>query len=99
MRLIDRSKGDLMPRRESSRSWRIDVMRHFLDKVPKHEIIEALIKVISTICENDKDFDKLTHNVITHIQAREIIAGRSNLEDYQEPHRSELEKEIKEFHK
>ena len=75
-----------MPTREGN----ISVLRVMLDKLPKGEIIELSITLISTICDEEKDLTDITHTVVTYVQTNEILAGRSNLKDYQEPHREEL---------
>lgn len=76
------------------RSWNDSVLRVMLDKLSKDEIIGLLITTINAICEKDEDLKEVTHGIVTYIQVQEIILGKSKLEDYKEPHRTELQKEL-----
>lgn len=76
------------------KSWNDSVLRVMLDKLSKDEIIGLLITTINAICEKDEDLKKVTHGIVTYIQVQEIILGKSKLEDYTEPHQTELKKEL-----
>ena len=79
----------------SKRERKLDVLRYFLRKLPVDELVDSLITVIKLVVgDDDKALEDISHIMVTHIQAREIIAGRSKLESYTEPHRSELKAEI-----
>jgi hypothetical protein len=67
-----------------------------LDKLPKEELIENLIIIFETVCNDDEKLRDLTHLIVTEIQVREILMGRSDIKDYEEPHRSELKKRLDE---
>jgi hypothetical protein len=81
-----------------TREWNLDVLRYFLRKLPVDELVDSLITVIeSVVGDDDKALKDISHLIVTNIQAREIIAGRSKLESYTEPHRGELKKYIDEI--
>ena len=81
-----------MPTREGL----IQTLRFFLEKLPVDELIDSLITtILAVVGDDDKTLENLVHTLVTHIQAREIIAGRGKLENYEEPHRTELKAEVK----
>jgi hypothetical protein len=65
-----------------------------LNKLEKDQIIDSMITIINHICEEDEDLKRITHEIITCIQVKEIFLGRDKLEDYVEPHRTELRIEL-----
>jgi len=72
-------------------SWNDSVLRVMLNKLSKDEIIDLLISSIKTICGNDeKSLKDITHAIVCHAQCTDIMAERSRLNDYEEPHRKEL---------
>jgi len=76
------------------RDWNNSVLRMILGKLSKDEIITCLIGAINAICTEDKTLKEVSHGIITQIQVQEIMAERDKLENYKEPHRSELKKEL-----
>jgi len=81
------------------RSWNDSLLRVMLDKLSKGEIINALISIINTVGEKDEDLKQITHMIVTHVQLKEIVSGRDKLESYEEPHRTELKKELEKVDK
>jgi len=72
-------------------SWNDSVLRVMLDKLSKDEIIDLLISTIKMVCGDDeKSIKNVTHAIVCHAQCTEIMAGRSKLEEHQEPHKEEL---------
>lgn len=72
-----------------------EILRVMLGKLSKEEIIDLLITNIKVICGDDeKHLRDVTHAIVCHVQCTEILAGRSRLEAYQEPHRMELFTEL-----
>jgi len=77
------------------RKWKFEILEYFLRKLPQDELIGCIKTLISSICgDDDKALEDLTHTIVTYVHAREIIAGKSKLENYEEPHRTELKKMI-----
>jgi len=76
------------------KSWNDSVLRVMLDKLSKDEIIGLLIMMINNICDKDENLKAITHGIVTYVQCKDIILGKSKLEDYEEPHRTELQKEL-----
>lgn len=67
------------------------VLRFFLEKLPKDELIDSLLTVVNSLTEGDEKFyQEISHDIITLIQAREILEGKNSLEGYSEPHKTEL---------
>jgi hypothetical protein len=81
------------------RSWNDSLLRVMLDKLSKGEIINALISIINTVGEKDEDLKQITHMIVTHVQLKEIVSGRDKLENYKEPYRTELKKELEKVDK
>jgi len=81
--------------KKKDRSTSNSILRVMLKNLPKEELIENLIGVINSICETEEDLKRMRHHIITYVHARKIILGKSKLEDYEEPHRSELEEIVK----
>lgn len=75
----------------SSHSQNDEILRVMLDKLSKSEIIDLLIANINAVCGDDeKHLKHVTHEIVCHAQCTEILAGRSKLEEYEEPHKKEL---------
>jgi hypothetical protein len=78
-----------------SREWTVEKLDYYLRKFTPDELVDCLKSAILVIVgDNDKALKDITHSIVTYVQVREIIAGKEKLEDYKEPHRSELKKEI-----
>jgi len=75
--------------------WNESVLRIFLDKMSKDELVKTLIGAIKAVCGDDKEaLKRITKEIVTEVQVREIMAGKGKLEHYQEPHRTELANEV-----
>jgi len=79
----------------NKRSWNESVLRVMLDKLDKGELINTMISIFNTVAEKDEDIEQITHVIVTYVQVKEIILGRDKLENYKEPHRTELQEELK----
>jgi hypothetical protein len=81
------------------RSWNDSVLRVMLDKLSKSELIEDMIATINSICKEDKHLKAITHFVTTQCQVVELsrLSGKQlkmELDKYEEPHKTELKKEL-----
>lgn len=82
----------------SKRDWDKSVLRVFLRKLPFDEVIESFISVVDHVCESDDDFSKVAHEIVTHVQVRELLNGtKPNLEGYEPKRKLELFKELLKF--
>ena len=78
-----------------NREWNLEILDYFLRKLPPDELVDCLkTTILSIVGDDDKALKDITHTIVTHVQVKEIIAGREKLENYTEPHRSELKEEI-----
>jgi len=78
-----------------NREWNLEILDYFLRKLPPDELVDCLKSaILAVVGDDDKALKDITHSIVTYVQVKEIIAGTSKLEDYNEPHRSELKEEI-----
>jgi len=69
-----------------------------LRKLPIDEVIENFISIIDRICEKDEDFSRATHEIVTHVQVRELLNGtKPDLSGYEPERKLELFKELLKF--
>lgn len=60
-------------------------------RLPLDELIDSFIQIVDTLCEdNDESFHSITYTIVTEVQVREIMLGKSNLRDYEPARRKEL---------
>ena len=69
-------------------------MRIYIEELPRAELVDAILRIVSSICTTDEELDQLTHEMLTFMQVNKIITGKAKLEDFAEPHRTELKKII-----
>lgn len=82
-----------MPEKKD-RSTSNSILRVMLKEFPKEEIIENMIAIINVICNTEEDLKKVRHLIIIHAHARKVFHEKSKLEDYEEPHRTEVKEEV-----
>lgn len=73
-----------------AREDNLQILRIYLEKLPKDDLVESIIGIVSSNANTDEALEKLTKEVVMFIQVNRIITGESKLEDFQEPHRSKL---------
>lgn len=81
------------------RDWKKSVLRVFLRKMPFDVVIDNFISMVDHLCgEDDEAFTKITHEIVTYVQVRELLNGtKPNLEGYVPKRKLELFKELLKF--
>lgn len=81
------------------REWDKSVLRVFLVKLPFDEVVQHFITLVDQLCgDKDEDFHRITHDIVTYVQVRELLNGtKPNLEGYEPKRKVELFKELLKF--
>jgi hypothetical protein len=54
------------------------------------ELVDTILSIINHTFKDDKALDEAVHEMLTFLQVNRIIDGKDKLEDFPEPHRTEL---------
>jgi len=76
-----------------------ETMRHLLKKLPKKTLIDTIISIYESTFTEPQELKDALHSMALMIQSVEVSLGKSKLEDFQEPFRSEIEGYLKLLHK
>ena len=69
-------------------------LKVLLNKVPKKEIIDSLISVLDALCTNSEEEHEIIKMVSVNVYTREILEGKSKIDDFQPPLKDAIQEKI-----
>lgn len=72
-----------------------ETMRFLLKKLPKKMLIENMINTYEALFKDPEELKEAYHELALLIQSREVFLGKSKLESFSEPFRTEIEEWLK----
>ena len=72
-------------------------MRHLLNKLPKKTLIETIIQVYENLFTDPEERKTAFREMALLIQAREVVLGNSELVNFSEPFKTDLQIKIAEI--
>ena len=65
-----------------------------MNKVPKNEIVNALISVLDAVCTTPEDEKEVLKMVSVYVHTREVLEGKKSIDDFQPPLKDAIQEKI-----
>ena len=69
-------------------------LKVLMNKVPKNEIVNALISVLEAVCTTPEEEKEVLKMVSVYVHTREVLEGKKSIDDFQPPLKDAIQEKI-----